>query len=376
MRAAVVCSLVLLALSNPTATDARPQTQTVRQQFDPIIYLEAEMARLAAQVPGRVGAVAVHVETGRIARLNADEGYPMASVVKFPIALLLMTQVDRGQIRLDEEIVVTRADIQPGSGLLGNTLPHPGIRLSVANLLEIMMTESDNSATDRLLALVGGPAAVSAHLRALGVTQTRVDRSIRDLLADAAGIAAPAVGEAFTRRVYNERVAALPTGARELARQRFELDLRDTADPDEMSLLLARLMRGELMSPASTAFLMAVMDRTTTGRNRLRGMLPEGTPVAHKTGTLSGTTNDIGIITLPNGAGHVAVSVFVKQSPATSREREPAIAQIARAAHDFFLFNRAPETMRTAGNRPVMLPPAPVYYSGGLSGVELQMPGQ
>jgi beta-lactamase class A len=82
------------------------------------------------------------------------------------------------------------------------------------------------------------------------------------------------------------------------------------------------------------------MRRCQTGEARLKGILPANTEVAHKTGTIGGTTNDVGIITLPDNAGHVAISVFVKSSEKEIPAREQVIAEIARSAHDFFLFNR------------------------------------
>jgi beta-lactamase class A len=69
-------------------------------------------------------------------------------------------------------------------------------------------------------------------------------------------------------------------------------------------------------------------------------MLPEGTVLAHKTGTIGQTTNDVGVITLPQDAGHVIVAAFVKESESPVPERERAIAEVARAAHDYFLFTK------------------------------------
>ena len=82
------------------------------------------------------------------------------------------------------------------------------------------------------------------------------------------------------------------------------------------------------------------MERCESGERRLKGKLPEGTAVAHKTGTIGRTTNDVGIVTLPDGAGHVIVVAFVKESELDVPEREDAIAEVARAAHDYFLFRR------------------------------------
>src|SRR5262249_18751630 len=98
--------------------------------------------------------------------------------------------------------------------------------------------------------------------------------------------------------------------------------------------------RGETLSPERTALLLRLMTECTRGEARLKGLLPAGTPVAHRTGTQAGTTNDVGIITLPDGAGHVAIAVFVKASPKEIPDRERVIAEIARTVYDYFLVGR------------------------------------
>jgi beta-lactamase class A len=89
------------------------------------------------------------------------------------------------------------------------------------------------------------------------------------------------------------------------------------------------------MSPKSREFLLDVMSRTRTGAGRLRGMLPNGTPVAHKTGTLGGVANDVGYITLPDGR-RFAIAVFTNSSMTPESDRERAIAEVARALYDFY----------------------------------------
>jgi beta-lactamase class A len=111
-----------------------------------------------------------------------------------------------------------------------------------------------------------------------------------------------------------------------------------------MAALLQRIYRKDLLKPESAEQLLDIMRRCRTGEARLRGILPEGTVVAHKTGTIGGTTNDVGIITLPDGAGHVAIAVFVKASEKDVPARERAIAEISRAVHDFFLFHPGQQT--------------------------------
>jgi beta-lactamase class A len=80
------------------------------------------------------------------------------------------------------------------------------------------------------------------------------------------------------------------------------------------------------------------MRRSRTGEARLKGLLPPGTVVAHKTGSIGGTTNDVGLITLPEDAGHLAIVIFVKSSTEAVSARERAIAEIGRTVYDFFLF--------------------------------------
>ena len=115
-----------------------------------------------------------------------------------------------------------------------------------------------------------------------------------------------------------------------------------------MAALLERIYRKDLLKRESAELLMDIMRRCRTGEARLRGLLPQGTEIAHKTGTIGGSANDVGIITLPDNAGHVVIAAFVKSSEKEVSARERAIAEIARAIHDFFLFQARPNTWRTA----------------------------
>ena len=105
-------------------------------------------------------------------------------------------------------------------------------------------------------------------------------------------------------------------------------------------MLLQQIWNRDILSEDSSALLVDIMYRCQTGEARLKGVLPAGTEVAHKTGTIGETTNDVGIIDLPDGAGHVVTVVYVKQSEVEIPDREAVIAQIARAIHDYFVFNR------------------------------------
>jgi beta-lactamase class A len=109
-----------------------------------------------------------------------------------------------------------------------------------------------------------------------------------------------------------------------------------------MLTLLERVYRKDLLKPESAELLLDIMRRCRTGEARLKGMLPLGTEVAHKTGTIGRTTNDVGIVKLPDNTGSVAIAVFVKSSDKEVSARERVIAEIARAVHDFFLFQPSP----------------------------------
>ncbi|MCW3476695.1 class A beta-lactamase-related serine hydrolase, partial [Limobrevibacterium gyesilva] len=152
---------------------------------------EAEIARIAGFAQGMVGVAARHLGTGQALALNDAAFFPMASTVKVPLALTILAMVDRGALGLATMVPVEPHEMNP-SGPLGEEFLHPGVALSVANLLEPMITRSDNTATDVLFRLAGGPDAVAQHLDALGVAEVRPSRLIRDLLVALYGLAPPA----------------------------------------------------------------------------------------------------------------------------------------------------------------------------------------
>jgi beta-lactamase class A len=300
--------------------------------------LEREIQRLAEVGGGVVGAAAIHVESGDRAALNPSEQFPMASTYKVPIAVQLLHRVDRGEIQLDEMVSLRPADLHPGSGTLTDLFNKPGVALSVRNLLELMMLISDNTATDICLRLAGGPDAVNRRLSALGIAGVRVDRPTLMLIMDAVGVGELPPEEEWNPDTFARLLRAVSTDARNQARRRFDEDPRDTATPEGMARLLVRIQKKDCLAPDSAELLVDIMKRCRTGAARLRGMLPPGTVVANKTGTIARSTNDVGIISLPHGAGHVALAVFVKSSEKEPAHRERAIAEIARAVHDYFVF--------------------------------------
>lgn len=326
--------LVLSAL----ALGARVAAQEPRP--DPHLpRLDREIARLEKISGGRMGVAAIHLESGRAVYLNRNERFPMASSYKVAIAVQLLTRVDRNEVRLDSMITLQASDLHPGSGTLGELFDDPGVVLSLRNYLELMLLISDNSATDVVLRTAGGGAAVTQRMRALGIESINVDRPTLRLIADFAGWRLPSADDQVTPQIWRMAAARTTRAQEDSANAAFDKDPRDTASPDGMATLLQKIWRREALSPQSTALLLDIMTRSTTGALRIKGMLPPDVQVTHKTGTIGRTTNDVGIINLPDEAGHVITVVLVKESRLPVETRERAIAQVSRAIYDYFLFS-------------------------------------
>lgn len=307
--------------------------QTVRD----VDSLAREIRTIAAAADGTVGVTAVHVESGQRVSLNNRLRFPMASVFKFPIAVQLLDCVDRGQVRLEQQVPVRISDLRPGQSPLAHRMPHGG-SLTVRELLRYMLVESDNTACDMLLRLAGGAAAVTGRLRALGIPDIDVSRGEGQLALDFSGVTSPPPEELWTPELLDRVMGAVPAAQRRAAAARHLVDPRDTATPDAMAALLIRAARRDLLKPASAALLIDLMTQTITGPARLKGLLPPGTVVAHRTGTYgeSTATNDVGIITLSGRSGHVAIAIFMKASRLDLAGRERVMARIARTVYDFW----------------------------------------
>jgi len=316
------------------------EAQTVPDDDEGLARLVAEWERLEPLSGGTLGVAAIHLESGRQAYWNADEPFPMASTYKVPIAVQLLARVDEGEIALTEMVAVDEDDLHPGSGTLSRLFDDPGVVLSLHNLMELMLLISDNSATDLTLRAAGGGAAVTRRMRSLGIDGIRVDRPTSLLIGDWLGVEGIDEDGSVTPGEWDELVEGLGDGERDAAAEDFATDPRDTATPRAMARLLEMIWRAEAVDEQSTGLLLDVLRRVETGAARIKGLLPPETIVAHKTGTIGGTTNDVGIIYLPGDAGHVVTVVFVKDSEESTSDRELAIAHVSRAIYDYFLFVR------------------------------------
>jgi beta-lactamase class A len=321
----VVCFLLIAATSPAAATD--PALARLEQQIEYVSHA----------TDGVTGVDAVHIETARSVALRGAEAFPMASAFKLPVAVQILSLVDDGKLTLDQMVPLAPPDLHPGSGRLTELFFHPGVSLSIANLLELAIVISDNTAADILLREAGGPAAVTAKMRALGLGGIRVDRSTALLISDWQGAKNLPPESQWSREIWEKLYDAVPESDHMRARRAEMKDPRDTATPGDMTKLLLRIWKRDVLTPESARVLLDMMDRCQTGKSRIKGLLPFGTDVAHKTGSLGGVANDIGFITLPGDAGHIAISVFTKSANKPEEASEKAIAEISRTIYDYFV---------------------------------------
>ena len=336
--------LALLLVINAPAAAQKPDLSP----------LETTIKRITDKARGRIGVALIHLESGATLDVRGHERFPMASVVKLPIAIEVLKQVAERRLTLDRVVWLSSSDIRPCC-TLERRHPNGGVSRTVRDLLELAMVESDNTAADALLKLVGGVDVVERRLRAMGFQKINVDRSEGQLLLDMAGVTNAPPPEQWTVELQRRLVAEVDRASLNMGRTSYLADERDTATPDETAQLLGRLQLGDLLPPSETDRLLTYMVQTTTGERRLKGRLPSETVVAHKTGTTAVVINDAGIITLPPDskiAGRLALAVFVADGSRIAA-MERVVAQISAAAFEFFTGRaipyRPPQRTRRGG---------------------------
>lgn len=261
--------------------------------------LEARLSMVAAGIEGEVGIAVLHIQHEVRASVNGESAFPLASVYKLPIAYAALM---RGHASPGDTVTILADDRAPGE------TPHaPGDVVPVSWLVERSLAHSDNTASDVLLRLAGGPAEVTARIQARGIPGVRVDRPMSDIF---------------------EAWRADGPGA-------FVQDPRDTGTADAIAAILAAIHRGETLDAGVRRVILDALRGAVTGPNRIRAGLPEGTAVAHKTGTLGPLSHDAGIIPLPDDLGDVALAVLIR-SAAPVASREEVIAAAARTVWDWF----------------------------------------
>ncbi|MGN6482054.1 class A beta-lactamase [Luteibacter sp.] len=258
--------------------------------------------------PGTLGIMVMDPASGQSVMVNGGRSYLLMSSFKAPIAAAVLAQVDAGKLKLEQKVHLTPADIVDGSAVpsVGASLKKGPRDVTIDELLQGAVSESDNTAVDALLHVLGGPAVATRFLEDKGVHGMRIDLSEGDLA-----------------HMFEEKGSTAVLASKV-----------DSSTLEAAAGFLQKLDAGRLLSPASTRKLLGLMTAQVIP-SRIRAGLPAGFQLADKTGT-SGTEdgrraafNDIGIITGPNGSKRIVV-LFLSDSPASSDEATGWFAEIGK----------------------------------------------
>jgi beta-lactamase class A len=303
------------------------------------LHLDAALQRLGKNFRGDVGIAVRDVQTGWTSHYRGLDYFPQQSVSKLWVALSVFDGIDRGKLRLEGAIEVRADDLTVFHQPIRRTVLRSGsFRTNIEDLLVRALTQSDNTANDRLLNAVGGPDAVRALLSAKNIGGVRFGPGERLLQSQTAGLSWQP-GYATGTNFVDAR-AALPDSIRREAFDAYTTDPVDGATPYGMVDALARLSDGQPISAPSTARLTTIMGDTRTGALRLKSGLRPGWRLAHKTGTgqvLDGEQagyNDVGLLTSPNGRTY-AVAVLIGRTSRPLAERSQLMRGVLAATAEY-----------------------------------------
>lgn len=301
--------------------------------------LRERVTALGRAFNGKAGVAVVSLRDGWEVSWNANSLFPQQSCSKLWVAITAMDAVDRGAISLADKVTLGRGDLTLFHQPLAQRILGGGHTTTLGALLSTAITESDNTANDKLMRSIGGPQAVRDMIARKGLGAIRFYNGERALQSKIAGLIwsqSYSVGNAF-----HQARNALPMSVRRAAFERYIADPYDGASPRAIATALARLKKGELLSPQSTRRLLAIMGQTRTGKARVRAALPPGWQWNHKTGTgqvLNGRIaglNDIGLLVAPDGTAYaMAIMTVANRSDGSAQELMQDVAKAVIAAHD------------------------------------------
>lgn len=259
--------------------------------------LSTELEEIQKKSRGRLGCSVLDTSTGKHTGINMDARFPMCSTSKLPITAFVLHRVDNGAERLDRRIVFSKADLVAYSPITSQHVGPPG--MTIAEICKAAITVSDNTAANLLLKSFGGPPALTAYLRSMGDSMTRLDR---------------------TEPTLNQGTPGDP---------------RDTTTPAVMLLDLRRFALGNALSPSSRTLLTRWLLGCRTGGTSLRAGMPGDWKVADKTGSGGyGSTNDVAIVWPPHRKP-VLVTAYLTECVLPARGRYAILADVGRAVADW-----------------------------------------
>ena len=266
--------------------------------------LQQQIVNIASEAKGKVGVYALVIETDRSVSINGSERFAMQSVVKLPISMAVLRQIDERKLTLEQKIRVGKGELVPSNMRSPIRDKNPnGTVMTVQELIRFAISESDGTAADVLQRVAGDAKGVQAYIDSLGITEMKVK---------------------YTHKEFGSE---------------WKFQYENWVTPEAAVTLLNGLYHHEGGTKDNGDLLLKFMTESNNPTGRLKAGLPPGAILAHKTGTggtqngVTSATNDIGLITMPNGQ-HVAIAVFVGDSTADEKIREGVIAKIAKAVWD------------------------------------------
>lgn len=273
-----------------------------------IATLRQKIQSIAAANDGKLGIGIMELGGKDTLTFNGKGHFAMQSVYKFHLGLAVLDQVDKGKMKLDQKILVKKSDLYPNTwSPLREKYPDGEVAIPLSEILQYTVSQSDNCGCDSLFGLLGEPQVVDKYIKSTGIKDLAISTTEQVMQSD------------------------------------YNIQFSNWSTPWAAVLLLEKFYQKKILSQNSWDFMWKTMTETTTGPNKIKGLLPTGTVVAHKTG-YSGTygtgviaaTNDIGIVTLPNGK-QFAISIFYGNTKKSEAENDRVIAEVAKATYDYFL---------------------------------------
>lgn len=302
--------------------------------------LQATLERIAQGYGEPVGIAVSDVTSGWTASVAGRETFPQQSVSKLWVALAVMQAVDDRRLSLDQTVVMHAEDRSVFYQPLASRIRGPnGLTITLADLLRHALIESDNAANDMLIRQVGGPGVVAQVISDKRLIGLALGGTERDVQTKTAGLEwRPEYGQTW---IFKQARAKLPDDVRDQALANYLANPPDGATPDGIATALAALKRGELLSRASTDFMIGLMGEARTGAMRLRAGVQPGWSLAHKTGTgpdwrgASVGINDVGLLTAPDGHTY-SVAVMVRETKQPPSARHRLMIGVARAVEAYW----------------------------------------
>jgi beta-lactamase class A len=285
MKRSVMTVLALLFLCAAVVAQTSPR-DVLRQNF------EREVQAIVDEVDGVVGITIRNLSSDEAFSVNGDMVFTQASAIKLPLLFELLRQVEEGRYGLDSPVTLEEPDITSGSGVLRH-LSAGRVTMSLRDYATLMVIVSDNTATNMLIDRVG-MAKVNQTMERLGLTNTKLQRKMMD-------------------------------------QEAWVANRENLSTPNEQARLLELIYEQAELGPQSTETLLEILSIPKS--SRIRPLLPTGTRVAHKTGSVPGVVVDVGIVFLPD-------SPFIVSAMANwltdSEQAERAISRVALVAYEYF----------------------------------------